>query len=72
MAKRTVTIELLRCPHGQHAIAFLVPGGEGGSYRITSGKHCGRWVTVKKWVHDSDELTKIVDKYSTTAEVSGD
>ena len=55
-----------RCPeHGFYAISLDC---ERGGTRITHGKCCGRWETVKSWDLDAKQLRSIANEFECNAE----
>lgn len=56
----TVTVEILRCPHGALAVSLAGKPTDGGK-RITPGKCCGSWTTIGSWQVDADQIRADLD-----------
>lgn len=64
--KKVVTLSIDRCPHGMKAISVNLRGEHG--HRLTSGKCCGRWDTVKEWPMSKKNLLEAADEIRKYAE----
>lgn len=63
-AKRYLTVA--RCPtHGWMAVSI---DDDGGGVRVTPGKCCGRWDTVKRWSLSAREWRELAEACEHAAE----
>jgi hypothetical protein len=56
--KMSVILSINKCPaHGYWSISI---GDEHGSVRLTEGKCCGRWDTVREWRYDETQASRLL------------
>jgi hypothetical protein len=61
-----LVLSINRCPlHGYWAVCI---GRSYGSTRLTPGKCCGRWDTVREWEFDEAEAARLISAVADEAE----